>query len=110
MSLTRELCLFKRGVGFAQSPAASAPGEAKPRGTGREVAGVGGKGSHLSRADWEVRLALEQDPGKLLKLTYCKEAQGIRGGEVVLYFSAEAAPVPGGASVKLSPQASAPWW
>ena len=107
MSLNRELCLFKRGVGFAQSPAASAPGEAKPRGTGREVEGGG---SHLSRAGWEGRLALEQDPGKLLKLTYCKEAQGIRGGEVVLSFSAEEAPVPGGSSVKLSPQASAPWW
>lgn len=83
------------------------PVEAKPRSTGREVEG---EGSHLSRAGWEGRLALEQDPGKLLKLIYCKEAQGIRGGEVVLCFSAEAPPVPGGSSTKLSPQASAPWW
>ena len=77
MSLYRELCLFKRGVGFAQSQRQEqpcAPGEAKPRSTGREVED---EGSHLSRAGWEGRLALEQDPGKLLKLIYCKEAQGI---------------------------------
>lgn len=49
-------------------------GEAKPLSAGREVEG---EGFHLSRAGWEGRLSLEQEPGKLLKLIYWKEAQGI---------------------------------